>query len=1450
MKSDLILSIQRSTGALATALAVSWLGSASALAAVTGQWDFNNPANGLAATTGSPLSYVDGPGGATEQGTMFGSTTALGIPDIGGAPAQVMKFPANGSLSQGYYLPNPAAPNGGGSLVNEWTILMDVLFPAESSGVWRALLDVDQGLFAADAEVFLNPGNGLGIGNYFGTVPPNTWHRLGIVVNTPANLLSFYIDGVLVGSRDAGGALALDGRWALTPGGSSILFADNDGEAASGFVNSIQLHDTALSRQQMAALGGPTAEGLPTELPPIPSFVERWIPPGAEGSFAPRTTDIGVVINPGSTTIQDNSIRLRLDGVEQAGTQITRDAGLITVLKPNPGPFAVGSEHTIEVVFTDSLAGQKTFSHRFKAALFFEDFEGLTLRPNKDEALANDMAWTHTPPPGWSIDNSDFPATIIDEIENPDDGEGFASNDGVTEWAGWSFANKDWWTQTAGDQTRSQYALGSGTVAIADPDEWDDLSHAVSLFNSHLKTPPISLEGVAPNTAFLAFASSWRPEALDDANPAKFPVGPNGEAINNQTAIITVSYDGGPPVQVLKWDSIPGSPTFHPDSQSEAVLLPLNNPAGATSMVITFSLLQAANDWWWAIDNVVVSAGATPPLITQQPAGVEVNEGSAVSLSVVASGEGLSYQWFKGVGPARAPIAGATAATYSIASARAADSDLYSVEVSNAVGTTRSNPARLTVLPDLSTRIILLNEDFNSLPLGPSVDEVVPGDQVWTKTPPDGWSIDDTGVPGAGDPDQDGVTEWAGWSFADRAWWAETAGDQQRTLFTKGTGAAAIADSDEWDDVPHAAGNMATYLRTKPISLEGVQPNSVVVKFDSSWRAENPQKANLTVSFDGGAPIEILRFESDQASDFFQADAVNATLVIPVANPPGAQSMVLTFGYFDTRNNWWWAFDNLVVAAEAITDIRQDLVAYLKFEGNYQDASGRGNHGTAVGSPSFGPGKVGQALTYTSLKDGSSFNYVSLGAPADLNFGTATDFTVSFWAKLTSWEGDPAFVANKDWNSGGNQGWVIATGSNGRIQWNIGDGDAGGRTRNDYDSAGGIFNDGQWHHIVVVFDRAVAATTYVDGVPINSTPLTADVDSIDTPAGLATNIGQDGRGTYTDGGSVGVQNGMIDEVAIWRRALKANEVALLFSNGAAGKDITGALPPVGTVTGQWDFDQGDLRATVGAPLQFRGNTAPQTTFVEMPINGQPAKVMGFPKTDPTEGFVMPHGAAPNGGGARVNQYTLIMDLMFPAASANQWRSLWQTNPNNANDGDFFVNPGNGIGISGQYHGVIQPDTWHRVAFAVDLAADPPTVGKYIDGQLVNLQTLSSGRDGRWSLGPTALLFADEDNETQAGFVNSIQFHNTRLSDQAIAALGGASAAGIPLPVTGPGPQIVSVALDAGNLTIRWTGEAGLRLQFSPSLANPNWQDVAGTLGQSSATVPTSGGEGYFRLFKP
>lgn len=252
--------------------------------------------------------------------------------------------------------------------------------------------------------------------------------------------------------------------------------------------------------------------------------------------------------------------------------------------------------------------------------LFFEDFNTVPLGRNVEELSAGERVWTKTPPPGWAIDDTGMPG-----YGDPD----YADRDGMREWAGWAFADVKWWP-TVDNQRRSEWVRASGAAAIADPDEWDDAPHKFGFFNSYLSTPEIAVAGHAANTLALFFDSSWRPEGFDDGAP-NWPVGPNGERINNQTAVITAQWDGGTPVEVLRWDSRSGGDFYKDHAPNDAAIIALQNPGGAQKLLLKFGLIEAANDWWWAIDNVTVGQ---PPMMT----------------AVVGRGNGFTARIVEGLG--------------------------------------------------------------------------------------------------------------------------------------------------------------------------------------------------------------------------------------------------------------------------------------------------------------------------------------------------------------------------------------------------------------------------------------------------------------------------------------------------------------------------------------------------------------------------------------------------------------------------------------------------------------------------------------------------------------------------------------------------------------------------------------------------------------------------------
>lgn len=134
--------------------------------------------------------------------------------------------------------------------------------------------------------------------------------------------------------------------------------------------------------------------------------------------------------------------------------------------------------------------------------------------------------------------------------------------------------------------------------------------------------------------------------------------------------------------------------------------------SGATSASYTTPATTAADDG--ALYSVVVANGAggvssdmvplkvtSAPSILTQPASQFVTEGRGATVSVVASGGDLAYQWRRG----SSDIAGATSAVYTTPPLTVADSGAgYSVVITNPRGTVTSVEATVTVVaPAVST---------------------------------------------------------------------------------------------------------------------------------------------------------------------------------------------------------------------------------------------------------------------------------------------------------------------------------------------------------------------------------------------------------------------------------------------------------------------------------------------------------------------------------------------------------------------------------------------------------------------------------------------------------------------------------------------------------------------------------------------------------------------------
>ncbi|HTD85815.1 MAG TPA: hypothetical protein VK850_04500, partial [Candidatus Binatia bacterium] len=293
---------------------------------------------------------------------------------------------------------------------------------------------------------------------------------------------------------------------------------------------------------------------------------------------------------------------------------------------------------------------------------------------------------------------------------------------------------------------------------------------------------------------------------------------------------------------------------------------------------------------------------------------------------------------------------------------------------------------------------------------------------------------------------------------------------------------------------------------------------------------------------------------------------------------------------------------------------------------------------------------------------------------------------------------------------------------------------------------------------------------------------------------------------------------------------------------------------------EWNFANGDLAPALGnGVLSYAdgASTSNSTSFgvsdgSTVPhIGGYPTRYMRVPGfASAASGYhVTLTDTGPNGGGVYINQFTVIFDMLVPAPLGRT--ALFNTNPQNANDADFYVETNGRVGTSGIGYstpGVIASNAWHRIAFVADLAAG--TVAYYVNGNSVF--NGASALDGRYSLysavdgGPDVLLFNEGDTSgvyTHVVYLSSFAFTDRAITAAEIQSLGGVNDLGIFVHTL---PALV-ITRDGNQVRLNWRGGPGIRLQRSAGLAPTNWADVNGTVGLSNFVESISGDTQFYRL---
>lgn len=241
-----------------------------------------------------------------------------------------------------------------------------------------------------------------------------------------------------------------------------------------------------------------------------------------------------------------------------------------------------------------------------------------------------------------------------------------------------------------------------------------------------------------------------------------------------------------------------------------------------------------------------------------------------------------------------------------------------------------------------------------------------------------------------------------------------------------------------------------------------------------------------------------------------------------------------TYYYVVAATNNYGVSSDSVEASATPSDIR----ALYAFEGNAQDTSGSGNHGTA-NALSYVAGKVGaQAAQF----NGTS-SYVSIPRSVTDNF------TVAMWVKTT----DTAGTAGAQWWNG--KGLVDGEVGGGGADWGtaivngkfvLGVGSSGSDTT----LASSVnINDGTWHHVAATRNNTSGAmAVYVDGVLRGSG--TGPTGSRTFPTVLRIGSLQTANNFL---------NGTLDDVRLYDRILALGEIAALIASPAAPTNLVATI---------------------------------------------------------------------------------------------------------------------------------------------------------------------------------------------------------------------------------------------------------------------------------------------------
>ncbi|OGQ59521.1 MAG: hypothetical protein A3J24_08450, partial [Deltaproteobacteria bacterium RIFCSPLOWO2_02_FULL_53_8] len=274
-----------------------------------------------------------------------------------------------------------------------------------------------------------------------------------------------------------------------------------------------------------------------------------------------------------------------------------------------------------------------------------------------------------------------------------------------------------------------------------------------------------------------------------------------------------------------------------------------------------------------------------------------------------------------------------------------------------------------------------------------------------------------------------------------------------------------------------------------------------------------------------------------------------------------------------------------------------------------------GGNGTAFGNPTYDTGKFNQAINFDGTED-----HVLMGASVPAGLQLKNELSLEAWIYATTCPTDAlhAIVGCQRDTSTGGYGIHLDcrlnpnphTAPRSHIHFQIGD---GGWHTTDVNAEVPL---NQWVHIVATRRANENAKVYYNGVPQPLTSVSWTGDITYTNATFAI-----GRQTeYSDR----IFTGKIDEVAVWSRALSAEEVADHYARGAANLKLNVSTSDDNLAWSAWSSDitqtPANLNVSASRYIKYKATLSTDDYAITPKFQGGAMGYNSYPSDEP---YVIP-----------------------------------------------------------------------------------------------------------------------------------------------------------------------------------------------------------------------------------